>query len=111
MFFKKVKSLTIKKFKFSENAIIFIKKFALPELNIKTALNEDILDDITELATQWEIDMIDPLSENGCDRTYDYPEKERNELADKFVSEITGQWDDETLVPDLDDLNQRLGLI
>ena len=55
--------------------------------------------------------MIDPLSDDGCDKTYEYPERERNELADKFVGEITGQWDDEKLIPDFDDINKRLGLI
>lgn len=70
-----------------------------------------MLDGIIDLATQWEIDMIDPLSADGCDKNYDYPERERNELADKFVSEITGKWNDDVLVPDFDDLNKRLGLI
>lgn len=52
-----------------------------------------------------------PLSRDGCDKTYDYHEREWNELADKFVGEITGQWDDDKLIPDFYDLNKRLGLI
>ena len=113
MFFCKKKNpqKEIKKFILSENAIIFIKKYAYPQLNTTTPIDENVLDRITELATQWELDMIDPLSEDGCDKTYEYPERERNELADKFVGEITGQWDDEKLVPDFTDLNKRLGLI
>lgn len=55
--------------------------------------------------------MIDPLSKDGCDKSYDYPERERNEMADKFVGEITGQWNEEKLVPDFEDLNKRLGLL
>ena len=102
-------SKKIKKFKLSENAIMFIKKFAMPELKLTAPIDVAVLDKIVELATQWELDMIDPLSEDGCDKTYEYPERERNELADKFVGEITGQWDDDTLVPDFDDLNKRLG--
>ena len=102
-------SKEIKKFKLSENAIMFIKKFAMPELKLTAPIDVAVLDKIVELATQWELDMIDPLSEDGCDKTYEYPERERNELADKFVGEITGQWDDDTFVPDFDDLNKRLG--
>lgn len=101
----------IKKFTLSDNAIIFIKQFALSELGMSLPLDAEKLDEIIELATRWEQDMIDPLSKDGCDKTYDYPEKRRNELADKFVGEITGQWDDDKLVPDFDDLNKRLGLM
>lgn len=111
LFHKKIKtSKEIKKFKLSENAITFIKKFAMPELKLTAPIDAAILDKIVELATQWELDMIDPLSEDGCDKTYEYPERERNEMADKFVGEITGQWDDESLIPDFDDLNKKLGL-
>lgn len=112
MLFKKKKNnqKEIKAFTLSNEAVLFIKKYAYPQLNTNSPVNEEMLDDITELATQWELDMIDPLSEDGRDKTYDYPEKERNELADKFVGEITGQWDDES-TPDFNDLNKRLGLI
>ena len=108
---KKSKQKIIKKFILSENAINFLKKYACPYLNITSPIDEDVLDEITGLALDWELDMIDPLSKNGGDKTYEYPEKERNELADKFIGEITGQWDDDKLVPDFDDLNKRLGLI
>ena len=113
MFFNKdqSKQKEMRKFALSENAITFIKKFVKPQLNITSPINEDILDEITDLATQWEIDMIDPLSKDGCDKTYDYPQRERNEMAMDFVTEITGQWDDDKCVPDFDDLNKRLGLI
>lgn len=109
MFFKKKKK-EIKKFYLSEEAIYFLKKFVVTQMNITSPIDAETLDNIVDLATQWELDMIDPLSENGSDKTYDYPEKERNKLADKFVGEVTGQWDDEKLVPDFDDLNTRLGL-
>lgn len=109
-FKKKIKQTKIEKFTLSDKAILFIKKYVFPQLQINAPLDENMLDKIVELATQWEMDMIDPLSRDGCDKTYDYPERERNELADKFVGEITGQWDDDKLVPDFDDLNKRLGL-
>ena len=112
MFFgKKKKEKVVNKFILSENAISFIKNHACPQLKISSPIDEEMLDKITKLATLWELDMIDPLSKDGCDKTYDYPEKKRNELADKFVGEITGQWDDEKLIPDLEDLNKKLGLI
>lgn len=107
---KKPKQQETEKFILSENAITFIRKFVFPELNIVSKINEDMLDNIINLATQWEMDMIDPLSVDGCDKNYSYPERERNELADKFVGEITGKWKDDILVPDLDDLNDRLNL-
>ena len=112
MFFKKKNNKQkIVKFTLSENSIFFIKKYILIELKITTPINENDLDTIVALATQWELDMIDPLSKHGSDKTYNYPNKERNELADKFVAEITGQWDDDKAIPDFDDLNKRLGLI
>ena len=114
MFFNKKdrnKQQKPEKFCLSENAIGFIKKFALNELNITSPIDEETLDRIIELAGEWELDMIDPLSKDGCDKTYDYPERERNEMADKFIGEVTGQWDDEKLVPDFEDLNKKLGLI
>ena len=114
MFFnrnKKSKDLIPEKFRLSDNAIMFIKKYALAELHITNPIDVEMLDRIIDIATQWEMDMIDPLSKDGCDKTYDYPERERNETADKFVGEITGKWDGEKFVPDLEDLNKRLGLI
>lgn len=99
-----------KKFKLSDKAILFIKEYVIAELNIVSPIDSDMLDEITDLATQWEMDMIDPSSRSGSDKDYEYPERKRNELADKFVSEITGQWDDERFVPDFEDLNKRLGL-
>lgn len=111
MFFKSKKQnqSEIKKFKLSNAAVLFIKKYACPNMNIDFPIDEDGLDKIVDMATMWEIDMIDPSSKDGCDKDYDYPERERNEMANKFVSEITGQWDDEKLTPDFNDLNERLG--
>lgn len=97
-------------FKLSDDAINFIRIFGAKEIGLHTPINEQILDAIVELATQWEMDMMDPSDANGGDKTYDYPEKKRNEAADRFVTEITGQWDDGRSVPDFDDLNRRLGL-
>lgn len=108
---KKKKQRQIKKFRLSENAISFIKNYALVQLNINTKIDTETLDRIVDLAVEWELDMIDPLSKDGCDKTYEYPERARNELADMFVGEITGQWNDDEAIPDFDDINNRLGLI
>lgn len=104
----KRKSKTIKKFRLSDSAVEFIRKYIMPEMGLSSAIDSDILDEIVELATQWEINLIDPESEDGRDKTYDYPERARDVAADNFVTEITGQWDDDELIPDFDDLNQRL---
>lgn len=98
-------------FVLSDNAIMFIKKYIIGERKINKPIDENELDTIINIASQWEVDMIDPSSNDGFDKKGDYPEKERNELADAFISEITGQWDDIVAVPDLNDLNKRLGLI
>ena len=37
--------------------------------------------------------------------------KERNEMADRFVSEVSGKLSSDLWVADLDDLNKRLGLV
>ena len=108
---KQKKNNKIEKFTVSEKGVLFITKFVCPEMNITAPIDADTLDEIVDLAVQWEMDMIDPLSKDGCDKTYDYPEKERNEMACNFVTEITGQWNDEKLIPDFDDLNKRLGLL
>lgn len=39
----------------------------------------DILDDFVSMAFDWECEMVD---ENGEDKTGDYPNKRRNEMAD-----------------------------
>lgn len=98
------------KFTLSEDAIVFIRKYAIPALKIEGLITEAIADDIFEFATECELNMIDPLSEDGADKTYDYPEKERDALGDKYVSEVSGRWSKDFLI-DLDDLNKRLGFI
>ena len=51
------------------------------------------------------------VDENGNDKNYDYPNKERNEMADRFVSEVSGKWSSGLWTPDFDDINKRLGLL
>ena len=80
-------------------------------MDINSPIDADLLDKIVDLAVQWDLDMIDPLSEYGADKQYDYSEKARNEIACNFVSEITGKWNDDKLIPDFENLNKRLGLI
>ena len=50
------------------------------------------------------------VDENGNDITYDYPEKERNEMADRFVSEVSGKLASDYWTVDFDELNKKLGL-
>ena len=95
-------------FVLSENALLFIKKYAIPALNINTAITKELEYKIFDFATECELNMIDPLSKHGADRQYDYPEKERDCLGDKYVSEVSGRWANNFVV-DLNDLNKRLG--
>ena len=107
MFFKK-KNKDMSVFKLSDEAIEFIRLYLLKKLNISTKIDMDILDDFVSIAFDWESEMVD---ENGKDKTYDYPNKERNEMADRFVSEVSGKLSTDLWIPDFDDLNKRLGLL
>ena len=91
---------------FSNNAVLFIKKYAIPYLNIVGDIdNDDVIIEIEGIARDWEDDMVD---KDGSDKEYDYPEKERNELADKFIGEVYSVIEDENEFFDYDDLNKRL---
>ena len=107
MFFRK-KNKDMSVFKLSDEAIEFIRLYLLKKLNISTKIDMDILDDFVSIAFEWESEMVD---ENGKDKTYDYPNKERNEMADRFVSEVSGKLSTDLWIPDFDDLNKRLGLL
>lgn len=107
MCFKK-KNKQLKFFKLSDEAIEFIKKYLLKECKVVTKIDGDTLDDFLSVAFDWESLMVD---ENGNDKNYDYPDKERNEMADRFVSEVSGKWTSGLWSPDFEDVNKRLGLI
>ncbi len=85
--------------KLSEQALLFIKKYAIPTLKIQGKIDEDIAMDILDFACQCELNMID---EQGCDRIDDYPEKERDILGDAYVTETSAY------KIDIVDLNNRL---
>lgn len=95
-------------FKLSNDSIQFIRKYLIDELEIRTKIDEDILVECISVAFDWESLMVD---ENGQDRTYDYPDKQRNEMADKFVSDVSGRFSSEKWILDFEDLNKRLGLL
>ena len=105
-FWKKKKEKAV--FKLSDEAVIFIKKYLFEECDVKSKIDDDLLDEFVSIAFDWESSMVD---ENGNDKDYDYPDKERNEMADRFVSEVSGKLSSDLWVADLDDLNKRLGLV
>ena len=107
MCFKK-RNKVMRVFKLSDEAIEFIKIYLLKECNVTTKIDMDILDEFVSIAFDWESLMVD---ENGYDKTYEYPNKERNEMADRFVSEVSGKLSTDSWIPDFDDLNKRLGLL
>lgn len=80
----------------------------MKERNVTTKIDVDMLDEFVCIAFDWESLMVD---ENWNDKTYDYPDKERNEIANRFVSELSGKLSSDLWIPDIDDLNQRLGLL
>lgn len=88
--------------KLTEQALLFIKKYAIPTLKIQGKIDYDLAMDILDFACQCEQNMI---NEQGRDRTDEYPEKERDVLGDAYVTETSAY------EIDLDDLNQRLGLV
>ena len=97
-------------FTLSENALLFITKYAIPYLSLNEPITQDTADKIFDFAMDCELNMIDPLSKDGCDKAYDYPEKERDNLGCQYIGEVSG-YASKNRVIDLDDLNKRLGLI
>jgi hypothetical protein len=68
------KSKALVKMNFTDVEILFIKKYAIPDLGITCPIDENKFDEISDYAEECELNMID---ENGEDKQYDYPEKER----------------------------------
>ena len=95
-----------KTFKLTYDAISIISKYALNELNINSKIDEKNIDEILIFAENCELNLID---ENGNDKDYDYPEKERDILGDLYVSEVSGYYS-KNIDIDLDDLNKKLNL-
>lgn len=91
-----------KKFKISENGILFIKKYALKTLNLKLPLTEDdFYSLVEEYAADCELNMIDDDGNDFPDDEID----ERDKLGDMLITELSHHCEDEI---DLDDLNRRL---
>ena len=86
-------------YKLSDQAVYFIKTYALVELKLKLPIDADTFETIFEYAVNCELDMVD---DNGEDKPIEIAE-ERDYLGDKFVTEVS-PYDD----IDLDDLNSRL---
>lgn len=87
--------------KLSDQALLFIRKYAIPILKIQGKIDNDSAMDILDFACQCELNMID---EQGFDKIDAYPEKERDVLGDAYVTETSAY------KIDLDDLNNRLNL-
>lgn len=89
------------RFPLSEEAVGFIRTYILPVKHIDF-IDDKMFDEIFEMAEEWELDMVD---EHGYDKENN-PFSERDIMGMNFVSEISGQ----DAIPDLNDLNSRLGL-
>lgn len=93
--------------KLSDESVVFIKEYLLPMFPNIQKVDDDSIDDFIGIAFDWESLMVD---ENGNDKIYDYDGKERNEMADRFVSEISGKWSSGLWTIDFEELNKRLNL-
>jgi hypothetical protein len=99
---KKFKALV--KMNFTDMEILFIKKYAIPDLGILCPIDEEKFDIIADYADKCELNMID---ENGEDKQYDYPEKERDILGDKFVTFLSSYADKNYFI-DYEELNKNV---
>jgi hypothetical protein len=88
--------------KFSDRAITFIKEYALKELELQAPITLEKLDDIIDLAQDWE----DDLATKEVNPNYVFDEKRAKE-AMAFVSETSGVLLFDKAF-DFDDLNRRL---
>lgn len=96
-----IRNMENRKYKLSNNGLLFIKKYALSALGLKLPLSEENLDTILEYAMECELKTID---DNG----YDLPDNkitEEDKLSEMFGTELSLHCDEEI---DLEDLNQRL---
>lgn len=107
MFFKK-NDKNKKIFQLSDDAINFIKDYLLKECKVSERIDMDMFEEFIDMALDWETQMVD---ENGRDKIDDYPNKKRNEMADRFVSEVSAKLSSGLWLPDIDDLNKKLGLL
>ncbi len=89
--------------KISDAGVNFIRTYIFPEWKDLRIIDEELFCDIMDIAVHWELLMCDG---DGVDIIGDYPNKARNEMADKFITEVSGD-----KAVDYDDLNRRLGLL
>jgi hypothetical protein len=75
----------IEKVKFSDRAIDFIKQYILNEMNIQLPITLEKLDDIIDLAQDWEEDF----ATKEVNPNFKFDEKKATE-AMAFVSETSG---------------------
>lgn len=74
--------------------------------NTLSKINENIAEKILIFAENCELNMI---NEDGTDKDYEYPNKERDILGDLYVSEVSRKHS-KNIEIDLDDLNTCLNL-
>jgi hypothetical protein len=89
---------------FTDREILFIKKYAIPDLGLTYPLDEEQFDKICDYAEDCELNMID---EYGADKQYDYAEKERDILGDRFVT-FMSSYADKNYFIDYDELNKMV---
>jgi hypothetical protein len=95
-------STSLEKIKFSDRAINFIKLYVINEMNIQLPITLETLDDIIDLAQDWEEDF----ATKEVNPKYIFDEKRATEAV-AFVSETSGVllFNKEF---DINDLNEKL---
>lgn len=93
---------TLQKEKLSERAVEYINKYAIKLLNISSQIDENMFDKIFELADEDEMSLLDGNGYEKQDLT--------SELKNRFILAMDFITDCSQIIPDLDDLNQRLNL-
>ena len=91
------------KVKLSDNAVQFIKRYAIPELNINTLINEEILSSIENYCFECD----EELAAKELNPAYIFSNEERSKAAGMVEIEISQALENGV---DFTDLNMRLGL-
>ena len=107
MFDKKTQD-DYKSVKLTEGSVDFIKSVIIPELKISAPITTN---DICKIE-DWIYDLEDTQYDDGGNEIQlDISAKEKIIKAQELLSELMSIWGGDNTVEDLDDLNQRLGLI
>ena len=94
--------------KLSDNAVSFFKEVIVPELNITSLIDTKKICEIEDWIYEIEDSQYD---DDGNDIVLDKATQLKLVKAQELLAEFMEIWGGDNTIEDLDDLNQRLGLI